>query len=107
MVGKSSCYPDGQKFSHIASELIKLQGSGVAGLIPTGVDAPFKIREALRRNCLVGMLIDQHDSKGIEVNFFGAVVVSVTRLRGWRACSNARSMAVGLFASRAGSTVSR
>ena len=59
------------KIAPIASELIKLQGSGVAGLIPAGLDAPFKIREALRRNCLVGMLIDQHDSKGIEVNFFG------------------------------------
>jgi len=59
------------KISAIADELIKLRGSGVAGLIPAGSDAPLKIRNALRRNCLVGMLVDQHDAKGIEVNFFG------------------------------------
>ena len=59
------------KIAPFASELIKLRGSGVAGLIPAGPDAAFKIRDALRRNCLVGMLVDQHDAKGIEVGFFG------------------------------------
>lgn len=59
------------KIMPVAEELIKLRGGGVAGLIPAGFDAPFRVWDALRRNCLVGMLVDQHDAKGVEVSFFG------------------------------------
>jgi KDO2-lipid IV(A) lauroyltransferase len=59
------------KIVSIANEIIKLRGSGVAGLIPAGSDAPLKVRSALRQNRLVGMLVDQHDANGIKVSFFG------------------------------------
>jgi KDO2-lipid IV(A) lauroyltransferase len=59
------------KIAPIANEIVKIRGSGVAGLIPAGPDAPLKIRNALRRNCLVGMLVDQYAAKGVNVTFFG------------------------------------
>ena len=49
---------------------MRIRNAGVAGLIPQGVNSPIKIRNALRRNCLVGMLVDQYDANGIEVRFF-------------------------------------
>lgn len=40
-------------------------------LIPTGLDAPVKIAEALSRGAHVGMLVDQYFLRGVEVTFFG------------------------------------
>jgi len=54
-----------------AAELAKLRSGGVAELIPAGFQAPLKIRNAIRRNYLIGILVDQFDAKGIDVTFFG------------------------------------
>jgi len=59
------------KIAPIADEIVRLRGSGVAGLIPAGRDAPLKVRKALQENRLVGMLVDQYDARGSEVTFFG------------------------------------
>jgi KDO2-lipid IV(A) lauroyltransferase len=40
-------------------------------LIPTGLDAPVKLAEALERGTHVGMLVDQYYSRGVGVTFFG------------------------------------
>jgi KDO2-lipid IV(A) lauroyltransferase len=40
-------------------------------LIPTGLDAPVKIAEAIERGAHVGMLVDQYYVRGVEVTFFG------------------------------------
>ena len=40
-------------------------------LIPTGLDAPVRLAEALRRGSHVGMLVDQYYTRGVEVTFFG------------------------------------
>lgn len=40
-------------------------------LIPTGLDAPIKLAEALGRGTHVGMLVDQYYSRGVDVTFFG------------------------------------
>jgi KDO2-lipid IV(A) lauroyltransferase len=40
-------------------------------LIPTSLDAPMKLAEALGRGTHVGMLVDQYYSRGVEVTFFG------------------------------------
>ena len=40
-------------------------------LIPTGLDAPMKIADALERGAHVGMLVDQYYVRGVEVTFFG------------------------------------
>jgi Kdo2-lipid IVA lauroyltransferase/acyltransferase len=58
------------KIAPIAHEIVRIRNTGVAGLIPAAANSPLKIRNALRRNCLVGMLVDQYDANGIEVNFF-------------------------------------
>jgi len=58
------------KISSITREIIKIRGAGVAELIPAGFYSPLKIRDALRRGSMVGMLVDQYDANGIEVSFF-------------------------------------
>ena len=40
-------------------------------LIPTGLDAPVRLARLLQSGVHVGMLADQHYSKGVEVTFFG------------------------------------
>jgi KDO2-lipid IV(A) lauroyltransferase len=51
--------------------LTKAREQEVAAVIPAGPDTQFRIREYLRRNWMVGLLIDQHSDRGIEVEFFG------------------------------------
>lgn len=40
-------------------------------LIATGLEAPVKLADALRRGAHVGMLVDQYYVRGVEVTFFG------------------------------------
>jgi KDO2-lipid IV(A) lauroyltransferase len=40
-------------------------------LIATGLDAPVRIADALKRGAHVGMLVDQYYVRGVEVTFFG------------------------------------
>jgi KDO2-lipid IV(A) lauroyltransferase len=40
-------------------------------LIPTGLDAPLRMAQALERGLHVGMLADQYSYQGVEVTFFG------------------------------------
>ncbi len=40
-------------------------------LIATGLEAPVKIADALKRGAHVGMLVDQYYVRGVEVTFFG------------------------------------
>ena len=40
-------------------------------LIATGLDAPVKLADALKRGMHVGMLVDQYYVRGVEVTFFG------------------------------------
>jgi KDO2-lipid IV(A) lauroyltransferase len=40
-------------------------------LIPTGLDAPMKLADALGRGTHVGMLVDQYYGRGVDVTFFG------------------------------------
>ena len=59
------------KVAAIADEIVRLRGSGVAGLIAAGPDTPLRIRNELKQNRLVGMLVDQYDARGVDVVFFG------------------------------------
>jgi KDO2-lipid IV(A) lauroyltransferase len=54
----------------ITDELTRIRMGCVASLIPADRDTPFRIRKALRRGWIVGMLVDQHYGPGIEVTFF-------------------------------------
>jgi KDO2-lipid IV(A) lauroyltransferase len=40
-------------------------------MIPSSLDAPVRLADALQRGVHVGMLVDQHFTKGVDVTFFG------------------------------------
>jgi Kdo2-lipid IVA lauroyltransferase/acyltransferase len=51
--------------------IVKLREPLMGELIATGLDAPVKLARLLQSGIHVGMLADQHYSKGVEVTFFG------------------------------------
>ena len=51
--------------------LRETRAASMGTLIATGLDAPVKIADALRRGAHVGMLVDQYYVRGVEVTFFG------------------------------------
>jgi Kdo2-lipid IVA lauroyltransferase/acyltransferase len=51
--------------------LRETRAASMGELIPTGLDAPVKIAEALERGAHVGMLVDQYYVRGVDVTFFG------------------------------------
>jgi Kdo2-lipid IVA lauroyltransferase/acyltransferase len=55
----------------VSDVIVKLREPLMGELIPTGLDAPVKLARLLQSGIHVGMLADQHYSKGVEVNFFG------------------------------------
>ena len=55
----------------VSDVIVKLREPLMGELIPTGLDAPVKLARLLQSGVHVGMLADQHYSKGVEVTFFG------------------------------------
>jgi Kdo2-lipid IVA lauroyltransferase/acyltransferase len=55
----------------ISDAVIKLRTPVVGELIPTGLDAPVRLARLLEEGVHVGMLVDQHFTKGVDVTFFG------------------------------------
>jgi len=55
----------------ISDVVIKLRAPLMGELIPTGLDAPVRLARLLQAGVHVGMLADQHYTKGVEVTFFG------------------------------------
>jgi len=51
--------------------ITETRGASMGALIATGLDAPVKIADALKRGAHVGMLVDQYYVRGVEVEFFG------------------------------------
>jgi KDO2-lipid IV(A) lauroyltransferase len=51
--------------------IVKLRTPLMGDLIATGLSAPVQLGRLLEAGCHVGMLADQHFTKGVEVNFFG------------------------------------
>ncbi len=47
------------------------RAASMGELIATGIEAPTKIADALKRGAHVGMLVDQYYVRGVEVTFFG------------------------------------
>lgn len=56
--------------------LHETRDSSMGTLIATGLDAPVKLAEALRRGAHVGMLVDQYYVRGVPVTFFGRRTVA-------------------------------
>jgi Kdo2-lipid IVA lauroyltransferase/acyltransferase len=55
----------------VADAVIALRGSLVGELVPSSLGAPVALARALENGRCVGMLVDQHYGKGVEVTFFG------------------------------------
>ncbi len=55
----------------IAAAVRELRAQKMGTLIATGPDAPIMAAAALERATPVGMLVDQHNFRGVEVEFFG------------------------------------
>jgi Kdo2-lipid IVA lauroyltransferase/acyltransferase len=51
--------------------IIKIRKGSMGTLVPTGLDAPFKLVRTLERGGHVAMLVDQHYVNGVDVTFFG------------------------------------
>lgn len=47
------------------------RAASMGELIATGLDAPVRIADALKRGAHIGMLVDQYYVRGVEVTFFG------------------------------------
>jgi KDO2-lipid IV(A) lauroyltransferase len=55
----------------ISDVIIKLRAPLMGKLIPASLDAPLKLARLLQSGTHVGMLVDQHFTRGVEVTFFG------------------------------------
>jgi Kdo2-lipid IVA lauroyltransferase/acyltransferase len=55
----------------IADAVVDMRAGCMGNLIPTGLDAPVRLANAIERGEHVGMLVDQHFVKGVDVVFFG------------------------------------
>jgi len=55
----------------ISDLVIRLREPLMGELVPTGLDAPVKLARLAESGIHVGMLADQHYTRGVEVTFFG------------------------------------
>jgi KDO2-lipid IV(A) lauroyltransferase len=55
----------------IADAVIKIRAGSMGTLMPTTLDAPLKLAEALAAGRHIAMLVDQYYVRGVDVTFFG------------------------------------
>ena len=55
----------------IAEAVLEIRKNCMGTLVRSGFDAPLRLAHALERGAHVGMLVDQHESRGVDVTFFG------------------------------------
>lgn len=55
----------------VADEVVEMRASCMGTLLPTTMDAPVKLANALKRGSHVAMLVDQWYGPGVPVTFFG------------------------------------
>jgi Kdo2-lipid IVA lauroyltransferase/acyltransferase len=55
----------------VDSAVQDIRAVNMGEMIPTTMEAPLRLAKALERGVHVGMLVDQHFSKGVDVTFFG------------------------------------
>jgi KDO2-lipid IV(A) lauroyltransferase len=60
-----------QNIEAVNDLIVKLRAPLMGQMVPTGLDAPVKLARLLQSSVHVGMLADQHYTKGVEVTFFG------------------------------------
>jgi KDO2-lipid IV(A) lauroyltransferase len=57
----------------VSDAVIQIRKGSMGTLIPTTIDAPFKLMRVLEAGGRVAMLVDQHYVNGVDVTFFGRV----------------------------------
>ena len=55
----------------VSDAVLALRAGCMGTLLPTSMDAPVKLAEALERGSHVAMLVDQYATRGVPVTFFG------------------------------------
>jgi KDO2-lipid IV(A) lauroyltransferase len=55
----------------ISDAVIKLRANLMGQMVPTDLSAPVRLAHLVQSGVHVGMLVDQHYTKGVEVSFFG------------------------------------
>jgi Kdo2-lipid IVA lauroyltransferase/acyltransferase len=60
-----------QNLPAIGEAVIRLRENLMGQMIPAGLDAPVRLARLLQEGVHVGMLVDQHFTKGVDVTFFG------------------------------------
>jgi KDO2-lipid IV(A) lauroyltransferase len=55
----------------VADAVVDIRAGCMGTLLPSGLDAPVRLAQALERGGTAGMLVDQHDHRGVNVRFFG------------------------------------
>ncbi len=59
------------QYPAISDAVVALRENVMGQMIPTGLDAPVRLAHLLQDGVHVGMLVDQHFTKGVDVTFFG------------------------------------
>jgi Kdo2-lipid IVA lauroyltransferase/acyltransferase len=59
------------KMASIERELASMRARSKVAYIPANADVLWKIKDALRRGAGIGLLVDEHFSRGVDVVFFG------------------------------------
>jgi KDO2-lipid IV(A) lauroyltransferase len=73
-----------------ADAIVDLRARCMGTMVAAGLDAPLKLGRALKSGGTVGILVDQHTTKGVDVVFFGrwakanTLAVQLARLTGAR-----------------------
>jgi KDO2-lipid IV(A) lauroyltransferase len=57
----------------IADAVVEMRAGCMGTLIPSRFDAPMRMLRALENGGQVGMLVDQYDTRGVDITFFGRV----------------------------------
>jgi KDO2-lipid IV(A) lauroyltransferase len=55
----------------VADAVLQIRGNSMGELMPTQLDTPLRLAEALAAGRHVAMLVDQYAGRGVDVNFFG------------------------------------
>ena len=55
----------------VANAIVKLRANVMGTIVAAGFDAPIRLARGLEQGRHVGILVDQHDARGIPVTFFG------------------------------------
>ena len=55
----------------VADAVVEMRAGCMGTLVASGTEAPFVLAKALEDCGVAGMLVDQHDRRGVDVEFFG------------------------------------